>query len=85
MEKRANESEIQYQHRIESAKRAIPEDIARVEKQTKLEQIRLKSKIKQYKNVINLVGNVKHDYLQEGDYMENKVVYDSKGIYACTY
>lgn len=85
LEKKINETEAEYEHRIESARRAIPEDIANVEKMTKLEQIRLKSKIKQYQNVINMVGNIKHDYLQEGDYMENKVLYDSKGIYACSY
>lgn len=82
--KKVNETEIEYEHRIESAKRAIPEDIAEVVKMTDLEKIRLKSKIKQYENVINMVGNIKHDDLADGDYMENKVLYDCKGIYACT-
>lgn len=84
LKQKANETQKEYEHRIESARRAIPESIVKVEKMTQLEQIRLKSKIKQYKNVINMVGNVKHDYLFEGDQFENQVMYRAKTRYtAC--
>lgn len=51
--------------------------------ETKL--IQMRSKLRRWEQDTALVGNIKHDYLQEGDYMENKVLYDCKGIYACTW
>ena len=62
----------------------IKEQVNDVKKMTKEYELYLKAKMKKYQNVVNMVGTVKHDYLQEGDYMENKVLYDCKGIYACT-
>lgn len=58
--------------------------IENVKKMSDLQKISLKNKMKKYQNIINLVGNVKHNYLEDGNYMENKVLLDSKGIYSCT-
>lgn len=59
--------------------------IQEVKKMSDLEKIRLKSKMKKYQHVINMVGNVKHDYLQEGDDIENCVRNGAKTRYnACT-
>lgn len=59
--------------------------IIEVQKMSDLDRIRLKSKLKQYNNVVNMIGNVKHDYLHEGDQFENQVIYRAKTRYtACT-
>lgn len=60
--------------------------IQEVKKMSDLDRIRLKSKIKQYKNVINLIGNVKYDALYEADRFENQVIYGAKTRYtACSW
>lgn len=63
----------------------IKDKVDQVRKMSDLDRLRLKSKMKQYKHVINLVGNIKHDDLEDGDRMENHGLYGSKGIYACTF
>jgi len=48
--------------------------------------IQMKSKLKKWKQDVALVGNIKHDYLQEGDQIENSVLYNAKTRYtACTW
>ncbi len=44
---------------------------AEIEQMTDIRRIQLKSKIKKYDERVKFVGNVKHDYLQEGDDFEN--------------
>ena len=40
---------------------------------TKERKMYIEAKIRKYEAVISLIGNVKHDYLQEGDEFENTV------------
>ena len=48
--------------------------------------IQMKSKLKKWQQDVALVGNIKHDYLQEGDQIENSVLYNAKTRYtACTW
>lgn len=49
------------------------EDINDIEELTKERIAYYNAKIKKYEGVISLIGTVKHDYLQEGDDMENTV------------
>ncbi len=49
------------------------EDIKDIEELTKERIAYYNAKIKKYEGVISLIGTVKHDYLQEGDDMENTV------------
>lgn len=51
--------------------------IQEVKRMSDLDRIRLKSKIKQYKNVVNMIGNVKYDRLYEMDRFENQVLYNA--------
>ena len=45
----------------------------------------MKSKLRKWKQDTALVGNVKHDYLEEGDQFENQVLYRAPTRYtACT-
>lgn len=58
---------------------------AEIEAMTELKRIQLKSKIKRHEAETHLVGNVKHDYLLEGDQFENQVIYRAKTRWtACT-
>jgi len=55
-----------------------------VESLTESRRIYLKSKLKKWQQDTALIGNIKHDQLADSDYMENYVLYNSKGIYSCT-
>jgi len=59
---------------------------AEIETLVESKMIQMKSKLKKWKQDVALVGNIKHDYLQEGDQIENSVLYNSKTRYtACTW
>ena len=59
---------------------------AEIESMIESKMIQMKSKLKKWKQDVALVGNIKHDYLQEGDQIENSVLYNSKTRYtACTW
>jgi len=57
----------------ENAEGIHQEDINDIEKLTKERIAYYNAKIKKYEGVISLIGTVKHDYLQEGDDIENTV------------
>ncbi len=58
---------------------------AEIEQMTDIRRIQLKSKIKQYDERVKFVGNIKHDYLQEGDDIENAIRNQARTRYnACT-
>lgn len=58
---------------------------AEIESLIGFKKIQLKSKLKKWKQDVSLVGNIKHDYLFEGDQIENSVLYNAKTRYnACT-
>ena len=57
---------------------------AEIDSLVETKMIQMRVKLRRWEQDTKLIGNVKHDYLQEGDYMENQVLYNSKGIYACT-
>ena len=57
-----------------------------VESMIESKMIQMKSKLKKWQQDVALVGNIKHDYLQEGDQIENSVLYNAKTRYtACTW
>jgi hypothetical protein len=59
---------------------------AEVESLVGLKKIQMKAKLKKWQQDTALVGNVKHDYLLEGDQLENSVLYNAKTRYtACTW
>lgn len=59
---------------------------AEVESMIESKMIQMKSKLKKWQQDVALVGNIKHDYLQEGDQIENSVLYNAKTRYtACTW
>ncbi len=58
---------------------------AEIEEMTDIRRIALKSKIKKYNDRVKFVGNIKHDYLQEGDDFENIIRNQARTRYtACT-
>lgn len=58
---------------------------AEIESLIDTKRIQLKSKLKKWNQDVSLVGNIKHDYLLEGDQIENSVLYNAKSRYtACT-
>lgn len=64
-----------------------PEESTKAEVESLIEskRIQLKSKLKKWQQDTALVGNIKHDYLLEGDQFENQVMYRAKTRYtACT-
>ena len=70
---------LQVYNPIESTK-------AEVESLIESKMIQMKSKLKKWQQDVALVGNIKHDYLQEGDQIENSVLYNAKTRYtACTW
>ena len=59
---------------------------AEIESMIESKMIQMKSKLKKWQQDVALVGNIKHDYLQEGDQIENSVLYNAKTRYtACTW
>ena len=55
-----------------------------IEEMTKLKRIALKSKIKRWNAITRLVGNVKHDNVEDADWMERCVEYNAHTRYtAC--
>ena len=59
---------------------------AEIETLVESKMIQMKSKLKKWQQDVALVGNIKHDYLQEGDQIENSVLYNAKTRYtACTW
>jgi len=59
--------------------------IKEIRRMSDLDKIRLKSRMKKYQHIVNMVGNIKHDYLQEGDDFENIVRNQARTRYtACT-
>jgi hypothetical protein len=58
---------------------------AEIESLIESKMIQMKSKLRKWKQDTALVGNVKHDYLEEGDQFENQVLYRAPTRYtACT-
>lgn len=58
--------------------------IQNVEKMTKEYEIYLKAKIKKYQNVVNMIGNIKYDKVEEMERFENQVMYRAPTRYtAC--
>ena len=73
------EIRLQVYNPIESTK-------AEIESMIESKMIQMKSKLKKWQQDVALVGNIKHDYLQEGDQIENSVLYNAKTRYtACTW
>ena len=70
---------LQVYNPIESTK-------AEIDSLIESKMIQMKSKLKKWQQDVALVGNIKHDYLQEGDQIENSVLYNAKTRYnACTW
>lgn len=58
---------------------------AEIESLIESKMIQMRSKLKRWQQDTALVGNIKHDYLHEGDQFENQVMYRAKTRYtACT-
>ncbi len=92
---RMSDSEIKSTMRIEGAEadaeirlkvyNPIESTKAEVESLVGLKKIQMKAKLKKWKQDTALVGNVKHDVLEDADWMENCVSYNAKSRYtACT-
>jgi hypothetical protein len=65
-----------------------PEESSKEEIESLIESkmIQLRGKLKRWEQDVRLVGNVKHDYLHEGDQLENSVMYNAKTRYnACSW
>lgn len=70
---------LQVYNPIESTK-------AEIDSLIESKMIQMKSKLKKWQQDTALVGNIKHDYLQEADQLENSVLYNAKTRYtACTW
>lgn len=70
---------LQVYNPIESTK-------AEIDSLIESKMIQMKSKLKKWQQDTALVGNIKHDYLQEADQLENSALYNAKTRYtACTW
>ena len=64
-----------------------PEESSKVEIEalTETRRIYLKAKMNKWEKVVSMVGNVKHDQLQDSNWIENAVLFNAKTRYnACT-